>query len=169
MMTIDLVVHIIQFILAPAVMVSSGAIFVGSMQAHYGSISDRLRALSHERLQLLRQPDGSLDATNADAYTTERLQQIDTQIPSLLSRLLLVRNAILAMYLADVCFIASMFIIAIAAITTSHLAASVALYVFLASTAILIYGLFEMARNIRLSQAAVTYETTRMLRLTTRS
>ncbi len=168
-MSIETTTQIIQFILAPVVMITSCAILVGGMLTQYGAISDRLRALARERLELLRQPDGSLVSTNrtADEYTRERLQEIDTQTPQLLHRHGLVHNAILVTYLAILCFIVTMFVMAIAALTSSALVATVALSLFLGGTAVLLAGITQVARDIRLSQEAVQYEAKRVLTLRT--
>lgn len=166
-MSIDLTAKIIQFILAPVVMVTSCAILIGGMLTQYGALSDRLRLLARERLDLLRRPDGSIGLASqmADAYATERLRQIDTQIPQLLKRHALVHNAILAAYLAILGFIISMFVIASAALSSSPFAAAAALYIFLGATAVLLIGIAQIARDIRLSQAAVRYEAQRVLSL----
>ncbi len=168
-MSVELTTKIIQFILAPVVMISSCAILAGGVLSQYGAISDRLRALARERLELLRRPDGTVSSASRapDDYTHERLQEIDTQTPQLLRRHTLVHNGILAIYLAILCFILSMFVIAMAALTNSPFAASSAFYLFLASTAILLVGIAQIARDIRLSQVSVQYEATRVLILGT--
>src|SRR5690242_9554674 len=134
-MTAEMTTRIIQTIIAPVVMISTCAILTGGMLSHYGAISDRLRALARERLDLLRFPDGGFAsaAQLPDAYARERLCEIDMQTPQLLRRHALVHNAILATYLAILCFIVSMFVIGAAALTSSPFAASVALYLFLGS------------------------------------
>ncbi|HEX6817684.1 MAG TPA: DUF2721 domain-containing protein [Ktedonobacterales bacterium] len=165
-MSIDMTTKIIQLILAPVVMVSACAILTGGILSHYGAINDRLRALTHERLQLLRGPHGALasreQVMSLDAYSRERLTEIDTQTPQLLARHGLVHHGILATYLAILGFIGSMFVIALAAISSSPVVASVAVCVFLASTAILLIGIAQVARDIRLSQISVEYEAQRV-------
>ena len=44
----------IQLILAPVVMFSACSVFVGGVLNHYTSVGDRIRALTRERLELLR-------------------------------------------------------------------------------------------------------------------
>src|SRR5207244_2207763 len=44
----------IQLILAPVVMFSACSVFVGGVLNHYTSVGDRIRALTRERLDLLR-------------------------------------------------------------------------------------------------------------------
>jgi hypothetical protein len=168
-MSIETVTRILQFILAPVVMITSCAILSGGMQVHYGAINDRLRTLAHERLELLRRPDGRLTVPtpDSDEYTVERLHQIDAQVPQLLRRHEMVHNALLATYLAILGFIGSMFVIATAALTNSAAAASAALYIFLASTAILLVGIAQLIIDIRVSQRAVQYEARRVLSLGT--
>jgi hypothetical protein len=159
--------RIIQIIIAPVVMVSTCAILTGGMLSHYGAISDRLRALARERLELLRKPDGgitSVDGTLSD-YIRERLREIDAQTPHLVRRHTLVHNGILATYLAILCFIVSMFVIALAAVTEAPVAASLAVFVFLGSTAVLLAGIIQIAHDIRMSRLAVQYEAKRVLML----
>ena len=44
----------IQFILAPAIMISACAIILGGLLSRYAAVNDRLRALAHERFDLIR-------------------------------------------------------------------------------------------------------------------
>src|SRR5205823_11467783 len=50
----------IQLILAPVVMFSACAVFVGGVLNHYTSVGDRIRALTRERLELLRDGGSTL-------------------------------------------------------------------------------------------------------------
>jgi hypothetical protein len=101
----------IQLILAPVVMVTACAILVGGIVSHYAAINDRLRTLTRERLDLLRGPNGALSSafTSGDAFRTERLQEIDRQVPHLARRLDLIHHALLAVYGAILIFVLSNF------------------------------------------------------------
>ena len=68
----------IQLILAPVVMFSACSVFVGGVLNHYTSVGDRIRALTRERLELLRAGKSTLGL--------ERLDEIDTQLPELLHK-----------------------------------------------------------------------------------
>ncbi|MGO8950904.1 MAG: DUF2721 domain-containing protein [Ktedonobacterales bacterium] len=166
-MSVEIVTQIIQAIVAPAVMMTSGAILIGGMLAIYSSINDRLRLMTRERLELLRMPDGSFSATAAmgTAYTSERLLELDRQMPSLLHRHLLVHNALLAVFSALGIFVLTMLVIAIAAVSGSTVIASLALIIFLIGTGALLLGVLIMAISIRNSQFALDFEVRRVLKL----
>jgi hypothetical protein len=99
-MTAQTVAQTIQLIIAPVVMVTSCAVLVNGILSRYLSVGDRLRLMTHERLDLLRRPDGTLDRPQAEAdqYKAERLSEIDRQMPALLSRHELLHNATLMIY-----------------------------------------------------------------------
>jgi hypothetical protein len=106
-MSAETISRTIMLILAPVVMFSACSIFVGGVLSHYTSLSDRLRALTRERLELVRAlrtmrdgPDG------ARAIARERLEEIDGQLPDLLGRHRLVHHAALAVYGAIGVFVA---------------------------------------------------------------
>src|SRR5579883_2348490 len=98
------VARIIQTILPPVVMVTSCALVLNGLLQRYAAVNDRLRAMARERLDLVRAAGGELQASlsDADSYTRERLREIDHQIPDLLHRHSLIRDALLTVYLAIV-------------------------------------------------------------------
>jgi hypothetical protein len=166
-MTVETIGRTIQLILAPVVMVTSCAILVGGMLTLYGNINDRLRALAHERLDLLRTPNGTLDsaAMASDSYQHERLYEIDGQLPGLLRRHEMVHNAVLATYAAILVFVLSMFVIAMAAILSSPALATMALVIFLLGTGVLLIAVLQIALQVRISNDAVQYEVRRVMGL----
>ena len=151
----------IQLILAPVVMVSACGILLSGMLAHYAAINDRIRALAAERLSL------ALVAPAADrrCLGRERLSEIDEQVPMLLHRLRQVHHAILLGYTAVVTLIVSMFVIGTAALASSNVLGTVALFVFLAGTAALMVGTAFMAVEIRASHTTVASEAMRVVGL----
>lgn len=154
------VANTIQLILAPAVMVTACAILLGGLLSHYAAINDRLRALSRERLDRIRQANS--ESPGADGLIAERLQEIDKQIPDLLHRHKLERDAVLSVYCAVLTFLFTMFVIAIAAAANSAEVATVALVLFLIGTAVLSWGVLLTAVEVRQSQRAVEYEVRRV-------
>lgn len=178
-MSVEFVAQTIQLILAPAVMVTACAIMLGSLLAHYGAINDRLRAFARERLEIwqssttslatTRPGDSALSGDSAssmrEAFITERLREIDAQLPELLRRHTMLRNAVLFGYVAVVSFLTSMVIIALAALIQSTIVAFAALLIFLAGTAILLIGMLLTTIEIRISHQAVQYETRRIASL----
>ncbi len=166
-MDVDVITRTIQLILAPVVMVTACAILLGSIQARYGTINDRLRAMSRERLDLLRATGGSSlhPVQPLDTYTRERFEQIDAQTPDLLRRHTLIRDSLLAIYSAVAVFLATMFVIAFAAAVKVGWVALLILGFFLAGTAVLLIGVALVAVEVHGSHRAVQYEMRRVLSL----
>lgn len=77
------VVTTIQLVLAPVVMITACSLILNGLLAHYSTINVRLRKLTKERLELTLNPH-QID-TVGPQYINERLQQIDRQLPYLLS------------------------------------------------------------------------------------
>src|SRR5579884_4097507 len=100
-MTAQSIASSIQLIIAPVVMVTACAILINGLLTHYANINDRLRLMARERLDLLRLiRDEKSAAPGVDSFTVERLDQIDREMPELLQRHGLVRNALLALYVS---------------------------------------------------------------------
>lgn len=59
----------IQPILAPVAMVTTCAILVSGILAHYAVVNERLRSLTHERLDLLRGPTRVLSSARSRVTT----------------------------------------------------------------------------------------------------
>ncbi len=137
-------------------MVSACAIILGGLWSHASSINDRLRAMNRERLELWR-------ASSADAYCTERTVEIDTQVPLLLRRHRRVRDAIVALYVAILLYLASMFAIAGASLLDTP--ATLALLLFLVATLLLLDGVGLAILEIGISQNALEYEVSRVASL----
>ena len=159
-MSAEMVARTIQLIIAPVVMVTTCSILLGGLLSHYAALNDRLRGMARERLDLLR---GS--RPTEDTITIERFDEIDTQVPELLRRHKLLRDAVLAVHSAILIFVADMFVIAVAAVTEFAGSASAVLVVFLAGTAALLLGVLMTAIEIRSSHRAVEFEAQRVLTL----
>jgi hypothetical protein len=163
-MNAETVSRTIQLILAPVVMVSACSILVGGLQAHYASINDRLRAMTRERLDLLRglHGDPGKGAGEADRFALERLEEIAHQVPDLLFRHRRVHDAVLAVYAAILIFVASMFVIAFTAAVDADLTATAALLVFPMGVGALLVGVVFIAVEVRISHRALQYEVGRI-------
>ena len=158
-MTVETAAKTISLILAPVVMLTACGLLVSGMLQHYSAISARVRAMTAERLSLL----GDTDAGAISARGRERQIEIDYQVPMLLHRHRLVRDAVLSVYAAVLVFVCSMFVIAAAAEAKSGALATAALVVFLAGTAVLLVGMVFISLDIRTSHESLEYETTRVL------
>ena len=158
-MTIDSIIRTISLILAPAVMISSCAIFLNGIITRYVSVSARMRALHHERLELLQGLEQTTSSgVSTDGFSTHRIHEIEVQLPRLLHRHKLLRNAVLTENTAIACFVTSMVMIALAALTNSSLIATAALFIFLFGTCALLVGVIVTALELSRSQREVTYE-----------
>ncbi len=101
-----------------------------------------MRAMHHERLDLLHQlGDATSHGVPSDGFSTHRIHEIEVQLPHLLQRHILLRNAVLAENAAIAFFVTSMFIIALAILTNSSPIATAALLIFLIGTGGLLLGI----------------------------
>ncbi|MGZ3667142.1 MAG: DUF2721 domain-containing protein, partial [Ktedonobacterales bacterium] len=91
--------------------------------------------------------------------------EIDAEIPRLVRRHVLVRNAALALYGAIAILVISMFAIAIAVLESGPVLRTIALVIFLLGTASALLGIILMAYELRISHDAIHYEVQRMLDL----
>lgn len=159
-MTAEMVTRVIGLILAPAVLVTTCAILLNGLHSHYTAINGRLHLMARERLDMLRAV-----RSTADGLTAERLQEIDMQAPDLLRRHKLVHDAILVLYCAVMIFLASMFVIAAAAVTQWIGLAMAVLLTFLAAVATMLLSMLLITLEVRGSHRDVSYEMQRILRL----
>ena len=97
--------------------------------------------------------------------TRARLGLIDVQLPILVRRHLLLRNALLALYIAVLFVVVAMLLVAIAVTLPSAAVADAALIVVLLATSALLIGLMLVAGSVRPSANAVDYEVDEILRL----
>jgi hypothetical protein len=166
-MTIQSVQSAITAIVAPVVMVTACAILMGGMLTQYNQMNERLRAFARERLDLLRTPDGGLArvADLTEAYAVERLHELDGQIPRLLKRYQLIRDAVLTMYCAVLVFVSTMLAISLAYGLHSAGWATGALVLFLVGMVTALAGLAQHAFYVVGANTAVRYEMRRVLEL----
>jgi hypothetical protein len=165
-MSAETVSRTIMLILAPVVMFSACSIFVGGVLSHYTSITDRIRALTRERLDLLRALRTMHDGPDAArAIALERLEEIDGQLPDLLGRHQLVHHAALAVYAAIGIFILTMCVIALTAAVSADWVAVLVFGVFVAGVLTMLLGVGLITAEVRTSRRALEYEVRRVARL----
>ncbi|HEY9641233.1 MAG TPA: DUF2721 domain-containing protein [Coleofasciculaceae cyanobacterium] len=153
------VAQTIQLIIAPVVLITACAIIQGGVLGRFMYVGQRLRSLVTERLELLH--SGKME----DAFSLERLQEIDYQIPFLKHRHRLLQRSVLAIYTAVSIFIFSMFAIALSVASNLSGSATLALMCFLLGTCLLLSGVVFAAQEIRLSHQAICYEVNRIATL----
>ena len=153
----------IQLILAPVVMFSACSIFVGGVLSHYTSIGDRIRALTRERLDVLRALRSH--SPQGDGLLTERLAEIDGQLPEMLHRHRLVHHAVLAVYAAIGILVLTMCIIALTATVATDWVAPLVFGVFLAAVLTMLVGVVLVTIEIRTSRRSLAFEAQRVTSL----
>jgi hypothetical protein len=156
----ETITRTIQLILAPVVMVSACAIFVGGLLSHYEAINGRMRNMARERLEILR------TSADADRFLNERLAELDAELPQLLQRHALVHHALLAAYFGILILVASMCAIAFSAVTAAEWLVALVLAMFVAGILAILLSVVLIALEVRTSRRAVTFEVQRVLRLT---
>ena len=97
-MEISAIIQQIQFVLAPAVMISSVALLLLGFQNKFSNLANRFRVLNHEK-RILNQKQ------HRDSIDDGRLQNLLSQIEFLVRRAAHVKNVILLSYAGIVCFI----------------------------------------------------------------
>ena len=158
-MSAEAIMRTIQLILAPVVMVSAWAIFVGGLLSHYEAINGRMRSMARERLELLR------TSAEADRFVNERLAELDTQLPQLVERHALVHHSLLAAYTGILILVASMCAIAFSAVVAAEWLVGLVLAMFVGGILAMLLSVILIALEVRTSRRAVTFEVQRVLRI----
>jgi polyferredoxin len=152
-MNVETIAHTIMFILAPAVMINASAVFFNGLLSDNAVLNDRMRKLAFEKLELLRAVQ--------DGLSLERLQEIDTELPTMLYRHKMLRNAILLISVAIALYVVTMLLIALAAFGALWVE-RIALILFLFSTALMLVGILYKVSEVRGSHEAVAFEVERI-------
>ena len=162
-MNVEMTTRIIQLILAPTVMITSCALVLGGLLSRYAAVNDRLRAMARERFDVLHSlADDAKTETAAHKFATERLQEIDVQVPELLKRHGWLHHSVLVVYVAILFFILCMIVIACAAVWDSIWLSSAVLLLFLGGTIALLIAVGIAIVEVRSSHRAVEYEIKRV-------
>ncbi len=156
-MTMPDVALSIQTLLSPVIMISACGLLLLGMLNRYGRINDRLRELGRERMSLFSQKGEKV----ADTH----LEGIDNQIPDLLMRNSLLKNAVLCLFLSVIAFVLVIFSIALGMFMASHVGVVMAFCTFLMGEVFVFIGMIFMAREIQVSNNAVSYEIHQIMKL----
>jgi Protein of unknown function (DUF2721) len=155
-MNAETIAHTIMFILAPAIVINACAVLLNGLLSDYSLLNDRMRRLAHEKLELLRAVQ--------DALNLERLQEIDTELPTMLHRHKMLRNAILLISIATALYVVTMLLIGLAAFGALW-AEMAAIILFLFSTALMLVGILYKVIEVCNSHDAVAFEVERIRNL----
>jgi hypothetical protein len=114
-MNIETVVHIINLILAPAIMITGCALILNGLLLRYESIGGRLRLMHIELLVLLHklEQEDADHSEKSQSIDRVRRMEIEQQIPRLIQRYTIVRNALVMVEIAGIAFVIDMFAIAL--------------------------------------------------------
>jgi len=102
MPNITSIVEIIQLMLAPGIMISACGLLLLGMNNKYSLVVNRIRLLNEERRKAIHKTSDDKDFNYQE---TQRLESISMQISSLVFRVKLVRNAVLAYTTAVALFV----------------------------------------------------------------
>ncbi len=159
-------IRAIEAMVAPVVLITAAAVLSTGVLAIFGSVNDRMRAMTAERLAVLTGSDGTLrPVAQLPEATRERLGQIDKQLPMLLHRHHLLRAAVLSIYIGVAALVASVITLAVAVPANSEGFAYSSLALVIAGTIAILVGCFFAAASIMMSNDAIDYEVKRSLSL----
>ena len=92
-MTIEMIIRTISLILAPVVMITSCALFLNGLLARYEFISNRMRTMHRERLELLETLGDSAGSDKpTPGFIKQRVSEIEIELPNILRRHKLIRE-----------------------------------------------------------------------------
>src|SRR5439155_23036834 len=132
------------------VLFTASALLLAGLQNKYSTLIQAVRSLNDERRRTLRE-------SSLAAWQTDRLKSIDNQIPHLLARAKLVRNAVFMLYLGTLLFLLSSFVIGLAHLGWRPMAVLVVGLFGLGLAGLIVGILFELA-EARLSYRIVKLE-----------
>jgi hypothetical protein len=151
-------VDAIADMVAPVVLLTVGGMLSNGLITLYNDISNRMREMTRERLEIRRGPAGAvLDDTSLPSIDQERLKEIGVQLPMMLRRHELTRVSVLAIYAAIVVFGLSIIAIAVAVSMDDEIAGRVALGLVVAGTIIMLVGLTVAVASVARSADAISY------------
>lgn len=94
---INRLIQDIQYVLSPAIMVSSSALLLLGLQNKFSNLANRFRALNQEKRTLFLKESRTVVEGN-------RLHNVEMQIECLIKRASLVKNAIILSFFGIICF-----------------------------------------------------------------
>ncbi|HEY3290115.1 MAG TPA: DUF2721 domain-containing protein [Anaerolineae bacterium] len=158
MLSVAAVSQLIQFIIAPVVMISTCGLILNGIVQQYSAVDERLRGMMRERMTLL-------DKAVTTRFDEDRLVQIGAQVPIIRQRHKKLHQAIMLLYIAIVILVSSMFVIAVATLLDNAYFSSAALALFMAGTAVILIAVLVTIFEVRQSLRALYYEVDRVISL----
>jgi Protein of unknown function (DUF2721) len=131
--------HAIQTILAPAVMISSTALFLLGLNARYISIISRIRMLNAEKRELL----GEL-ATRSPVVEKARHANINAQLRTLFRSAWCIRISILSQVLAAFSFVLTSLLLGLDVLVSIRVFHTAPLYLFMGGIFLMLLGILML-------------------------
>jgi len=153
LMSDEAMIKTINLIIAPVVMITACALMLNGLIARYSWLSDRIRSVHQERLNLL---ELDLDVMESKR---DRLHRLDHLLPDFLNHHHQVHDVLVLIYLAVLTFITDMLVIALAVANNSRWLSQLVVIVFLIGVSILLIGMVRIAHELRTSHHSVQLET----------
>jgi hypothetical protein len=157
-------VNAISAMVAPVVLLTTGSLLANGLLVVYSAVNDRMRDMTRERQEIRRGPGGE-SLQHVSAADQERLAEIQVQLPMMLRRHHLIRNAVLVIYAGIAVLGLSIIFIAVAVGLDSEDIGRAALGLVLAGTVVILTGLFLAGLSLARSADAVTYAVEQARRL----
>jgi hypothetical protein len=154
-MTLEHASQLIRLIVTPSVMLTGCGVLLSGVLARYSGTNDRIRLMLGEHRALLH--------TFPEQEDKERLRQLDLQLPLLLRRHSMLRRAAVTMYAAILLIVLSIILMAAGLITQAPWSGDLAIVGLVLGTLVMLVGLGQVVREIKLSDDAVRLEAKRVL------
>jgi hypothetical protein len=158
MITTSTSTQTIQFILAPAVMITACGILINGLLIRYAAIDAHLREVNREQDSLLAMQPKLSDRA------AERLQNLDYVLSDLLHRHHLIHDGLLATYWAILTFMLDMLVIALGTVMVSDWLFHLIILVLLVGVGVLLIGMARVAQEFRTSHQSIQVEVDRVCR-----
>ena len=141
------IVEVIKGMLAPGIMISACGLLLLGMNNKYSLVVNRIRTLNNEFRQL-------------DDSQTERRESITTQLPLLIKRMRLIRNAVWLYTIGIAMFIFSIFCLGIYFLNgKTDLVTVTSLVSFIIALLAVLLGVLHAAKEVRLGYRILLIET----------
>lgn len=143
----ETIIDIITGMLAPGIMISACGLLLLGMNNKYSLVANRIRTLNNEIRQL-------------DNNNNERKDSILIQLPLLIERIKIIRNAVWFYTIGIAMFIFSTFFLGVYFINgKTFLPSVVALTIFIIGLFSVLFGVFHAAKEVRLGYKILQIET----------
>jgi hypothetical protein len=162
-MSHETLVRTINLIIAPVVMLTTCGIMLNGLLVRYTWLSDRVRSVHQERLNLL-----DLDLSQHKSKG-DQIHHLDHLLPDLLRHHHQVHDVLVLIYLSILIFMLDMLVIALATVNDVEWLHQLVVIVFLVGISILLGGMVLIAYELRTSHHSIKLEVNQNCQLCSKS